>query len=206
VLLATPLQQVARRLDHPRARITADRAEASLRLARHDPAAPVSAVAAVIPEARAGIAVRARPLSAHARRRAAQSPALGSSARTVNASRLPAASAPAPGQHRRTRHQHGRIAANRPSGRCDAPPPREPRPAGPSGMALHLTRPSGLIPAIACRRKGEKDCREGAAQQSRGEAGVWGMTAMMPWRRWNSQSAPLAPSCPAAWAQSSRSI
>ncbi len=46
------LQGAARRLDHPWARITAGRAEAALRLAQRDPAAAVSAVAAVIPEAR----------------------------------------------------------------------------------------------------------------------------------------------------------
>jgi DNA-binding CsgD family transcriptional regulator len=46
------LQQAARRLDHPWARITAGRAEATLRLAERDPAAAMQAVAAVIPEAR----------------------------------------------------------------------------------------------------------------------------------------------------------
>jgi hypothetical protein len=46
------LQEAARRLDHPWARITAGRAEAALRLAERDPAAAVCAVAAVIPEAR----------------------------------------------------------------------------------------------------------------------------------------------------------
>lgn len=46
------LQKAARRLDHPWARITAGRAEAALRLAQRDPAAAVTAVAAVIPEAR----------------------------------------------------------------------------------------------------------------------------------------------------------
>ena len=46
------LQQAARRLDHPWARITAGRAEAALRLAQRDPAAAITAVAAVIPEAR----------------------------------------------------------------------------------------------------------------------------------------------------------
>jgi hypothetical protein len=46
------LQDAARRLDHPWARITAGRAEASLRLAEHDPAAAVAAVDAVIAEAR----------------------------------------------------------------------------------------------------------------------------------------------------------
>ena len=46
------LQEAARRLDHPWARITAGRAEAALRLAQRDPAAAITAVAAVIPEAR----------------------------------------------------------------------------------------------------------------------------------------------------------
>ena len=46
------LQDSAARLDHPWARITSGRAEAALRLAQRDPAAAVSAVAAVIPEAR----------------------------------------------------------------------------------------------------------------------------------------------------------
>ena len=46
------LQEAARRLDHPWARITSGRAEAALLLAQRDPAAAVSAVAAVIPEAR----------------------------------------------------------------------------------------------------------------------------------------------------------
>lgn len=46
------LQDAARRLDHPWARITGGRAEAVLRLAQHDPAAAIQAVAAVIPEAR----------------------------------------------------------------------------------------------------------------------------------------------------------
>ncbi len=46
------LQDAARRLDHPWARITGGRAEAALRLAQRDPAAAVRAVAAVIPEAR----------------------------------------------------------------------------------------------------------------------------------------------------------
>jgi len=46
------LQQAARRLDHPWARITAGRAEAALRLAERDPAAAIRAAAAVIPEAR----------------------------------------------------------------------------------------------------------------------------------------------------------
>ena len=46
------LQDAARRLDHPWARITAGRAEAALLLARRDPAAAAAAVAAVIPEAR----------------------------------------------------------------------------------------------------------------------------------------------------------
>jgi DNA-binding CsgD family transcriptional regulator len=46
------LQDAARRLDHPWARITAGRAEATLLLARRDPAAAAAAVAAVIPEAR----------------------------------------------------------------------------------------------------------------------------------------------------------
>jgi DNA-binding CsgD family transcriptional regulator len=46
------LKDAAARLDHPWARITSGRAEAALRLAQRDPAAAVSAVAAVIPEAR----------------------------------------------------------------------------------------------------------------------------------------------------------
>jgi tetratricopeptide (TPR) repeat protein len=46
------LQDAARRLDHPWARITGGRAEAALLLARRDPAAAAAAVAAVIPEAR----------------------------------------------------------------------------------------------------------------------------------------------------------
>ena len=46
------LQEAARRLDHPWARITSGRAEAALRLAERDPAAAIRAVAAVIPEAR----------------------------------------------------------------------------------------------------------------------------------------------------------
>ena len=46
------LQDAARRLDHPWARITACRAHAALLLARRDPAAAAAAVAAVIPEAR----------------------------------------------------------------------------------------------------------------------------------------------------------
>jgi DNA-binding CsgD family transcriptional regulator len=46
------LQDAARRLDHPWARITSGRAEAALLLARRDPAAAAAAVAAVIPEAR----------------------------------------------------------------------------------------------------------------------------------------------------------
>ena len=46
------LQEAARRLDHPWARITSGRAEAALRLAQRDPAAAVAAVATVIPEAR----------------------------------------------------------------------------------------------------------------------------------------------------------
>ncbi len=46
------LQDAARRLDHPWARITAGRAEAALRLAERDPAAAIRAAAAVIPEAR----------------------------------------------------------------------------------------------------------------------------------------------------------
>jgi DNA-binding CsgD family transcriptional regulator len=46
------LQDAARRLDHPWARITAGRAEAVLRLADHDSAAAAAAVAAVIAEAR----------------------------------------------------------------------------------------------------------------------------------------------------------
>ena len=46
------LQDAAARLDHPWARITSGRAEAAFRLAQRDPAAAVSAVAAVIPEAR----------------------------------------------------------------------------------------------------------------------------------------------------------
>ena len=45
------LQEAARRLDHPWARITSGRAEAALRLAERDPAAAIRAVAAVIPEA-----------------------------------------------------------------------------------------------------------------------------------------------------------
>jgi hypothetical protein len=70
------LQDAARRLDHPWARITAGRAQVALRLAQRDPAAAVNAVAAVIPEAREARApVRARPLSAGAGHRAAQSPA-----------------------------------------------------------------------------------------------------------------------------------
>ncbi len=46
------LQDAARRLDHPWARITSGRAEAVLRLAQHDPAGAVESVAAVITEAR----------------------------------------------------------------------------------------------------------------------------------------------------------
>jgi DNA-binding CsgD family transcriptional regulator len=46
------LQDAARRLDHPWARITGGRAEAVLRLAQRDPPAAVQAVAAVIPLAR----------------------------------------------------------------------------------------------------------------------------------------------------------
>ena len=46
------LQDAARRLDLPWARITGGRAEAALLLARRDPAAAAAAVAAVIPEAR----------------------------------------------------------------------------------------------------------------------------------------------------------
>jgi DNA-binding CsgD family transcriptional regulator len=46
------LQDAARRLDHPWARITAGRAEAALRLGQRDPPAAVQAVAAVISEAR----------------------------------------------------------------------------------------------------------------------------------------------------------
>ena len=46
------LQDAARRLDHPWARITAGRAHAALLLARRDPAAAAAAVAAIIPEAR----------------------------------------------------------------------------------------------------------------------------------------------------------
>jgi DNA-binding CsgD family transcriptional regulator len=46
------LQDAARQLDHPWARITAGRAEAALRLAQRDPAAAVTAAATVIPEAR----------------------------------------------------------------------------------------------------------------------------------------------------------
>jgi DNA-binding CsgD family transcriptional regulator len=46
------LQDAARRLEHPWARITAGRAEAALLLARRDPAAAAAGVAAVIPEAR----------------------------------------------------------------------------------------------------------------------------------------------------------
>ena len=46
------LREAARRLDHPWARVTAGRAEAALRLAERDPAAAITAVAAVIPEAR----------------------------------------------------------------------------------------------------------------------------------------------------------
>jgi DNA-binding CsgD family transcriptional regulator len=48
----TWLQGAAARLDHPWARITAGRAEAALRLAQRDPGAAITAVAAVIPEAR----------------------------------------------------------------------------------------------------------------------------------------------------------
>jgi len=47
------LQEAARRLDHPWARITAGRAEAVLRLAERRPAAAVCAAGAVVPEARA---------------------------------------------------------------------------------------------------------------------------------------------------------
>jgi DNA-binding CsgD family transcriptional regulator len=47
------LQDAARRLDHPWARITSGRAGAVLRMARRDPAGAVDAVAAVIGEARA---------------------------------------------------------------------------------------------------------------------------------------------------------
>ena len=46
------LQDAARRLDHPWARITSGRAEAALLLARRDPAAAAAAVAAVVPKAR----------------------------------------------------------------------------------------------------------------------------------------------------------
>ena len=46
------LQDAARRLDHPWARITSGRAHAALLLARRDPAVGAAAVAAVIPEAR----------------------------------------------------------------------------------------------------------------------------------------------------------
>ena len=46
------LQDAARRLDHPWARITSGRAHAAVLLARRDPAAAAAAVAAVIPEAR----------------------------------------------------------------------------------------------------------------------------------------------------------
>jgi len=46
------LQDAARRLDHPWARITGGRAQAVLHLAERDPAAAVRAVTAVIPEAR----------------------------------------------------------------------------------------------------------------------------------------------------------
>ena len=46
------LQDAARRLDHPWARITSGRAQAALLLARRDPAAAAAAVAAVVPEAR----------------------------------------------------------------------------------------------------------------------------------------------------------
>ena len=46
------LQDAARRLDHPWARITSGRAHAALLLARRDPAAAAAAVTAVIPEAR----------------------------------------------------------------------------------------------------------------------------------------------------------
>ena len=46
------LQDAARRLDHPWARITSGRAQAALLLARRDPGAAVAAVAAVVPEAR----------------------------------------------------------------------------------------------------------------------------------------------------------
>jgi DNA-binding CsgD family transcriptional regulator len=46
------LQDAAARLDHPWARITGGRAEAALRMAQRDPATAVTAVTAVIPEAR----------------------------------------------------------------------------------------------------------------------------------------------------------
>jgi DNA-binding CsgD family transcriptional regulator len=46
------LQDAARLLDHPWARITSGRAAAALLLAQHDPAAAAAAVAAVVPEAR----------------------------------------------------------------------------------------------------------------------------------------------------------
>jgi DNA-binding CsgD family transcriptional regulator len=46
------LQDAARRLDHPWARITSGRAHAALLLARRDPAAAAAAAAAVVPEAR----------------------------------------------------------------------------------------------------------------------------------------------------------
>jgi DNA-binding CsgD family transcriptional regulator len=46
------LQETARRLDHPWARIASGRAEAVLRLAEHDPARAIEAVARVLPEAR----------------------------------------------------------------------------------------------------------------------------------------------------------
>ena len=46
------LQDAARRLDHPWARVTSGRGQATLLLARRDPAAAAAAVAAVIPEAR----------------------------------------------------------------------------------------------------------------------------------------------------------
>ncbi len=46
------LQDAARRLDHPWARITSGRAQAVLHLAEREPAAAVQAVTAVIPEAR----------------------------------------------------------------------------------------------------------------------------------------------------------
>ena len=46
------LQDAARRLDHPWARITAGRAAAVVRLAERDPAGAVAAVAGVVPEAR----------------------------------------------------------------------------------------------------------------------------------------------------------